>query len=128
MPVSQLSVRRSLLSANLHLASLDTPKGWLQKIVPYLPPGSGGNVLRRTRQQQQDDDRCSGERGTGGAGYASGAGDTGVGGNGGDHGGDGSRKRDHDDTQVRNMDIHPILQTMTQPVLDIYILLSQCLL
>ena len=66
MPASQLSVRRSLLSANTHISSIDTPKGWLKNSPPQLPPGGGVNTLGHTHQQQYDEDRRGGGRDTSG--------------------------------------------------------------
>ena len=63
IPVSQLSVRRSFLGSNIHIASLDTPKGWLLVVVPYLPQGVGDNALGLTRQHHADKNRR--ERGNG---------------------------------------------------------------
>ena len=51
IPVSTLSIKRSLLSANLHIAALDTPKRWLPPLVPYTPSPGGNNALEHTRQQ-----------------------------------------------------------------------------
>jgi len=117
MPASTLSVKRSLLSANLHIAALNNPKRWLPTVVPYTTYNGGNNALGYTRQQQQrESESRNRERGSGGDGVNGGLG------SGGDTG-DGKEtvrgiKRERSDTQVRNLDMHPILKTMMQPVLD----------
>ena len=47
MPASNLAVRRSLLTLNMHIASMDTPKHWLV-VIP--PTGDSKNALGRSRQ------------------------------------------------------------------------------
>jgi len=37
MPTSNLSVRRSLLSANMYILSVDTPQRWIALPPPVLP-------------------------------------------------------------------------------------------
>jgi len=55
MPTSNLLVRRSLLSANIHISSVDKPQRWLALPPPLLPPM---NVLGLTRAQQQTVDKA----------------------------------------------------------------------
>ena len=79
MPVSNLSVRRILLSANLHVTSIDTPRHCLTKIPTG---GVNKNSLSRTQQQQVDYDRHyrrggGGSSGTGGSGHSNGGDDDG---------------------------------------------------
>ena len=117
MPSSTLSVKHSLLSANLHIAALDTPKRWLLTIVLYTPYNGGNKALGCSRQQQQRErenrnrDRGSVSDGVNAdIGSGSGTGD-------GEETGRGI-KRECSDTQVQNLDMHPILKAMMQPILD----------
>ena len=117
MPASILSVKRSLLSANLHIAALDTPKRWLPMVVLYTPYNGGTNALGCSRQQQQrESENRNRERGNGGDGVNAGLGSDGDAGNGKETGR--GIKRDRSDTQVRILEMHSILKTMIQPVLD----------
>ena len=49
MPSSQLAVRYNLLSANLHVAAMDTPKAWL--VAPPIFHGGKQQGLGRSRQE-----------------------------------------------------------------------------
>ena len=115
MPASEFSVLRILLSANCHVASLDTPKRWLLVPIPHTPYDGGSNAPGQSRKQQQLEaesrysDRNGGGANTGNGNVNDGA-NTGNGGVGADIGR--GVKREHVDTQVRNMDMHPILKTM----------------
>ena len=121
MPTTNLSVRRSLLLANMYISLVDTPQRWLALPTPVLPPM---NDLGLTWAQQQTVDKArrvaaaaaaavlvaaplsSGGRGTSGS-------------------WENERDRDGKDkrregiyNQVRNPNMHTVLETMMKPVLD----------
>ena len=111
MPLSFMGTRRSLLSMNQHSAPLDTPSCWLVPV--QLPGGPHYPGLGKTRQQQEGERHTQGNGGGGG----SMGGDTGGGGDAGfNGGGDEGGKHKSGENQERNMDMHPILKILMEPV------------
>jgi len=66
MPISRLAVRRSLLSVNLHIAPLDTPRRWLPPVNASHVLGGGLGFTRAELQQHTKNGNGGGGGGSGG--------------------------------------------------------------
>ena len=119
MSTSNLSVQRSLFSENIHILSMDTPQRWLALPTPSLPPM---NDLGLTRTHKQTVNKSRRVAATTAVLVVASLGNSGRGHSiswGNERDRDGKDKcRESIDIQVRNLNIHPVLENMMKQVLD----------
>ena len=121
MITSNLLVRCSHLSKNIYISSVDTPQRWLTLPPPVLPPM---NDLGLTQEQQQTVDK---ERRVSAVAAAVALAAAPLGNGGGESSVFWGNEWDCDgrdqcrkgiDTQIRNLNIYPVLENMMKPVLN----------